>query len=489
MPGLWLFVGALALYTLTGGFYSFFISDGDVMYMTATAVADHGTVVVPANKYLPQIGQGADGQWYSKYGLGQPLATVPFIKIGHLLQRVIAKPDADGATMPRFLAHYVPMLATACTVLLLYLFAKRLYGSLRIAIGLAVLYALGTSSWPYSRVFFSEPLFCLSIFAAAFCLYRSRDAKGWRRTVFVVLAGFAFSYALQVRIAGLPLALAFGTYLWLINRNPGVGEMSRLDLARRFLRDCLLVALGSLPNLCIILLHNQIRYGNPFSNGYDQEGFTTPLYVGLYGLLFSSGKSVFLYSPVLLALPFAIAGFWRRFRPEGVLCGLLITINMLFYSMWWAWAGDWAWGPRFLVPMLPFAVLPLGVVLQRGRGWVAFVWLVLFPPAVLMQMLGVVPDFNVFLAEFLHDDPSRDPLHYFIPQDSPVIAHWQMLWQPARNTVRGLTLETLGVRRIPAIIISIGALVAFGLSVWATCYNFVREQEPTPNTISTNAGD
>src|SRR5205814_1515309 len=74
----------------------------------------------------------------------------------------------------------------------------------------------------------------------------------------------------------------------------------------------------------LYLAWNYWRFGSPFEFGYS-EGFDTPLLVGLYGWFFSSGKSVFLYAPVLILLIGALPRFARRHPFETVVV-VAITI-------------------------------------------------------------------------------------------------------------------------------------------------------------------
>jgi hypothetical protein len=41
--------------------------------------------------------------------------------------------------------------------------------------------------------------------------------------------------------------------------------------------------------------------------------------------------------------------------------------NVLFYGRYGYWAGDWAWGPRYLVPLTGMMLLPAVMVLERWR--------------------------------------------------------------------------------------------------------------------------
>ncbi len=112
----------------------------------------------------------------------------------------------------------------------------------------------------------------------------------------------------------------------------------------------------------LLLLYNWTRFGNPLDTGYHfstGEGFTTPIWQGLWGLLFSPYRSVFLHTPLLIASVVAFLPFARRHRLEAVVIALLSLVLIGMYSMWWMWWGGYAWGPRFLVPLTPLWVLLL----------------------------------------------------------------------------------------------------------------------------------
>ena len=102
------------------------------------------------------------------------------------------------------------------------------------------------------------------------------------------------------------------------------------------------------------------RFGTPFETGYGAQAtpaaYTTPLLVGLYGLLLSSGKGVMWFAPALWLAP---AG-WRAMRAgagraRATALGALLmgAVALILYGRFQHWAGDGSLGPRYLVPLLP----------------------------------------------------------------------------------------------------------------------------------------
>jgi hypothetical protein len=117
------------------------------------------------------------------------------------------------------------------------------------------------------------------------------------------------------------------------------------------------------------------------------EGFTTPFWSGLAGLLGSPGESVFLYSPVLIAAAFLLPGLRRADRAAFAAACLAPAALIVLYASWWFHA--YTWGPRFLLPAIPFLTLPLA----RPEAWTGRVrpfLVVLIVLSLCLQILGVL---------------------------------------------------------------------------------------------------
>lgn len=92
-------------------------------------------------------------------------------------------------------------------------------------------------------------------------------------------------------------------------------------------------------------------HGNPTLLPYSgQPGFSYPFILGLYGILFSSGKGLLFFAPGLTLT--------RAGRMPRVWLAFLVGL-VLVYASWWAWYGGFFWGPRFFL----FASLPASLAL------------------------------------------------------------------------------------------------------------------------------
>lgn len=359
-----------------------------------------------------------DGESYSKYGYGTSLLAAPF----YLLALYI--PFAD--LMPVTLLSCA--LAIALAGGLVYLVTGRAGFSPRTSAAAALLFGLATPAWVYAREFWSES-FSLLTLLAAFYLLMPRDPPTRTRPL---LAGVCLGLAIAVRTTNIllvPLYLCYGFR--------SVRPFRPLIL---FLAPVLLFVLS-------VLLYNEVRFASPFATGYrPDEMFSNPFLLGAYGLLFSPGKGLFVYSPFLAALPYGVWRFSRRGpRRRELAFGLLFfAIYVVLFALWYYWWGGTNWGPRFLVPTLPYLVLLCAPLLEllldrrsvlvpaadatrpvgRGLG-ILFLLLVLW--SVVGELAGVLLPSLAYRLRALELSANADWDMIFDPALSPLLGHWRFL--------------------------------------------------------------
>ena len=182
---------------------------------------------------------------------------------------------------------------------------------------------------------------------------------------------------------------------------------------------------GLLPILVsglVLALYNHLRWGS-FITSYggphaSELGFTTPLSLGLRGLLLSPGKSIFVFNPLAVLGVFGLVLMFRRDRALALLIVFLVVPRLVFFAMWSSWDGGWTWGPRFLLPAVPLLTLA-AVDLVRAAGS-ARVWrtvvtgaaCTLATIAVIVNFLGVRVPYEQWLS-ILQNRPSQSV--YLIP--------------------------------------------------------------------------
>ncbi|TMC48569.1 MAG: hypothetical protein E6J14_10745 [Chloroflexi bacterium] len=360
-----------------------------------------------------------NGGRYSQHELGESILLIPAAVVG----RLAGCPSDPGNCPPsaqhlaEFTASFTNAIAAAAAVALLFLFALELRAGIRPAVALALIFGFTTIQWAYVHDPFDVGPTGLFLLLALFAVHRGVTSNSVR---WLATAGVAASSSVLMRPASLICLPILAAYLLV-----GNWRVARTALVRR----ALVFAVSAAPLLLILGWYNWIRFGSPFEAGYtyepDYRGFGGSLFEGLSGLLLSPGRSIFLFSPILVAACFGVRRLWQRDKAVTAASLGFVIANLLFYAYFHQWSGALAWGPRLLAPMTPFLILPLLPVLERWRelsSGARRMICALAAAGVLVQVLAVSLDFAHQTQ--LQLDAGVDPdLRWWSPQYSGIWRH------------------------------------------------------------------
>ena len=126
--------------------------------------------------------------------------------------------------------------------------------------------------------------------------------------------------------------------------------------------------------ISLIVIVNYVKFGSILEFGYG-SGYGTFSYnqgwTGLIGLLASPGKGLIFYFPLALMLPIALIFQYRQDKGVFYLTTYIIIVSWIYFGTLEAndesrfWSGAIAWGPRYLIPALPFIVIALGALFRH----------------------------------------------------------------------------------------------------------------------------
>jgi hypothetical protein len=476
---IFLFFLALYLLGVGEGVYS---TDGETMLRTTWSIVDHHQLAIPCSSRLPNAVRGLDGRCYSRYGLGQPLIAIPLYLLAKGINTLL--PGTDYAALVFLFVPRLNQIITAVTCVFLFSFGSRLYRSARMGVGLALAYGLATMAWPYSKFYFSDPLSAFCLLAAAYFLFVFREQGELKQ---LVSAGGFLGYAFLTKLSSvvvLPFLLAYALPIdsalrsvrsaiskaapsrWRSRISPSPQHSQIAGYRISSWRHLLAFLTPAVFYLVMAFLYNYYAFGYPFIGGYHEEGWSTPLYVGLYGLLLSSGKSLLLFVPLMIVVPLALVALYKAGRKEeAILFTTIFGAYLLLHAGWWSWYGGWSWGPRLLVPTLPFLILPLGALWRGGiAGRVGLMALTMI--SVFVQFLGVAVDFNQYMLQV--NDLTK---LLFIPEYSPLIGHLQLLLSGGELDLTAGDLIALGLPEFVVHLFHVVCLmlvVGAGIALWRT---------------------
>ena len=400
---------ALGVFLVLAGIYlataSFRIDtiDTGVRLEVARSLVREGTPAVEPMRMQTPFGivgsfPGQGGRHFAVYGIGQSLLMVPFVALGG---------EHDATLIP-----IINLLATALTAAMLVLLAGRLGFSERAGVRVALLYGVATLAWPHAKFTFEAPLESAAGVAALFFALR----EGRRSAV---LAGLAFGAALLVR----PTAVLFLPALaWLIATGPhGRGRAGAF-------------ALAAAPAVAVVLGYNALRWGDALSVGYDRTEFRyfAPQARAFFGLVASPGRSFFVYNPALVLAFSGFRGFRRAAPRFAPVIPLIAGAYLAFLSFVTVWSGDWTWGPRHLLPVVPVLALAPLPLLEPGRIRRSLL-LPLVSLSIAVQLVGVSLNYETYYIWYNQwvrqtgATETADDIH-FAPSRSQVYVESRLAW-------------------------------------------------------------
>jgi len=134
--------------------------------------------------------------------------------------------------------------------------------------------------------------------------------------------------------------------------------------------------------------------------------------------LLSPGRSIFLYSPPLILALVAFRQFYRRYRYEALLVAGIAFCYIVLYSIPVDWDGGWSWGPRYLVAIIPFLMLPVGYFLT-SKTHVAIATVVGLLGAAI-QFLGIIINYSYVYWEWTNMHLIPGTSYLFVPGVSAI---------------------------------------------------------------------
>ena len=404
--------------------YAYFYQGGgwnqNSRFALVRAMTEHDTLQIDA--YRQATGDRAvwNGHYYSDKAPGASLlAFVPVDVVRALNNAAGLDADSDAAiTRTSYAATVVVSGLFTVAAALCVLWLSLSWGYSRgAAVFAATAYGVATPAWCYATLFMGHALCagCLMMaFTAAVAL---RDASPGRAAMLAWVVGLSAGWAVVSEFpAAVPVLVICALTVATMpgsRRDPAV---ARLVVMR--------VAAGGAIAAAILFAYNTAAFGSPFHLGYASEEGFEQLQTGLFGIsrpewwrvreiLVGGYRGLLPIAPLVAVTPIGLAALAMS-RPRvapAIAAALIAVFYLVLNASYFYWEGGWAFGPRQVMPALPFLALGLAplwdkwrtagrVVLAGGWLWGAALTLVAVsttpqPPASIMRPVSelMVPAF------------------------------------------------------------------------------------------------
>jgi hypothetical protein len=341
--------------------------------------------------------RGPHGAMYTRYSAAASITTIPWVVAGRSI-------GGDNSETERFVFSLVSAFFGAFTSLLLLGFYFDLGLSRRRAVGWTLAASFASLLWPLSCTTLDNIQHAFFVLAS---LRLARQSAQRTSIPLALVAGVVGGVLVNYQEA-------FGFVLPMLALATLKSDMRRASLTRYAV-----YGVGALLGVLAWMFYNYLRLGTPFDSGkldttstHHPPVFGNPL-IGALSLLFSPGRSVFLYSPTLFLGVLGFGALWRRERWLAIAIVATSMVHFAIISSLTFFAGDWCWGPRYLGCLLPlWAIAAPFAITTPSRSTIARALIV---ASLCVQLLGVSVEHTVFFIN--HQMPTyfwyRYPWIYF----------------------------------------------------------------------------
>ncbi|MCH9022471.1 MAG: hypothetical protein IID32_06875 [Planctomycetes bacterium] len=284
-----------------------------------------------------------DGQRFTRYwGIGQSVIFIPSYFVARELLGL-----ASDHLVRSFVSFTVYPVTLGLIAVVFFLLLREFGFAQKTCFIFSFLLIFSTGLWALAEESADGIHVALTLLITAWTLRRYQLTGTLK---YLIGSAFALMFTFLIRSDTLPSVLCFmGLTLYFIHQHR-TKHQKRTWMPHLLYGGILLIAPA------IEVAYNLYRFGHPVVS-YSREYSFSQLITGLNGLLFSPGKSIFIYNPVILL---AIPGFvllWRQHRSWAVTVLLGFSGCLLLHSAIENFHGNYSWGPRYLSIYLPFLML------------------------------------------------------------------------------------------------------------------------------------
>jgi hypothetical protein len=268
---------------------------------------------------------------------------------------------------------FVNSLFISLTAVIIFCICIEVQRSSKISFALSLIYCVCSFVWPYNATFWVQPLQGLLLVSSVyFILLTSHRNHSFLCNYVLERKRRSFLFA---GLAGLSLGLSVFAHPTSLILIPAFLVYSFFSVMRHQKADFILLLIILSTVLFFAGLTNYVRYHSftEFGYGYFSTLAAHNGWKGLIGLLVSPGAGLIFYFPLTILLPLGAKYMYKDNKPLLYLCLYILVATWIYIGTLSfgfepaSWSGGVAWGPRYLLPVLPFMLIILGNIFQNMK--------------------------------------------------------------------------------------------------------------------------
>ena len=271
--------------------------------------------------------------------------------------------DPDFTFMELFYAPFF----SALSICALFLISKTYGYSVKTSLILVFLFSLSTTIWAYAQTSLNVVPLIFFILIGFFFYRKFQETNSHFN---LILTAIFFGLGFLTRQDIILLIIPFFVFILITSfrKNPKLKT-----LVKTFLSFVIPVVSSYVITKIIAI----VRFGDIAHRPTEVVivqfvaiGATNePFFERIFGLLFSPGAGLFIYAPILFT---CFVGFFDFYKKNKFDCILMISFAVFFVCFYGTsvyWHGFNGWGARYLLPIVPFLILPLGASIEKRTSF------------------------------------------------------------------------------------------------------------------------
>ena len=366
--------------------YVFYFSDIGGAYADSAAaltvsIVDYHTLSIDAYKNHSNAHNFAyyKGKFYSGVAPGTSFLAAPIYAIFKSLTRIsyrfgYSPPIVNLVAAVALSAIFLSAVASALTAVLLFKLLEHFTKNKKKRLFLTFVFSFGTLFFIYSTQYEPVVIATFFSFSSFYLLFKVKHKEMGYNALF--LAGFLCAAAISMHYLQIVIFAALSIYFLSFSMN---------------LKKLFLYGSGALIPIVLLMSYHYYVFDSPFKTGYHYlynvhlikslpSDYATKLVFptsnSIFGLSFSPFRGIFFYMPITLLSLYGIYWNFRRnskYISDIFFCCFIFISSFLFISALGDWWGGCSFGPRYLMPVLPFIFVIIGSAIDYLK--VAFAYI------------------------------------------------------------------------------------------------------------------